>query len=63
MTEFLAEDLKLFEGHQDQKNFFTPAEQLLLLESKLHQVSFDKVRNLLTCLHVLPYVFFAGITN
>jgi len=42
MTEFLAEDLKLFEGHQDQKNFFTPAEQLLLLESKLHQVPFQK---------------------
>jgi len=43
MTEFMFDDLKLFEGHRYPSTFFTPSEQLLLLENKLHKITFSKV--------------------
>lgn len=40
--EFVAEDLKKFKGHNEEKTFFTSSEQLYLLECILHAVKFSK---------------------
>lgn len=42
VTEFVVEDLSLYQGFENQRTFFTPAEQLFLLENKLHKIEFSK---------------------